>query len=360
MQAELRSLNPGPCRSYLVRGRASPEAVLIDPAIDHVADYLGLLDREGLRLTHVIDTHTHADHISGAADLADRTSCSYVMHEKAPARCVTDRVSDGDTVAAAGVELKVIHTPGHTKDGICLVVEGRVLTGDTLFLDEGGAGRDDLPGGDPGEHYDSLQRIVTLPDEMTIHPAHDYRNRPASELGRQKRSNPHLRPRSKDEFVAYLRGLCLGPADWMKDVLRANYACSRDPRAVAIPTETNACEVMGAPPAAESQLAPADLRRRLDQGGAPLLLDVREIPELTGELGHLPGITHIPLGSLGARVGELESFRDREIVVICRSGARASAAARLLSQAGFARVEVLAGGMMRWLNEGYPSVTSRV
>jgi sulfur dioxygenase len=348
MQAELRSLNPGPCRSYLVRGRASPEAILIDPAIDHVADYLGLLDREGLRLTHVIDTHTHADHISGAAALADRTRCSYVMHAKAPARCVSQRVSDGEEIEAAGTRVKVIHTPGHTNDGICLMVEGRILTGDTLFLDEGGAGRDDLPGGDPGEHYDSLQRIITLPDEMTVHPAHDYRNRPPSELGRQKRSNPHLRPRSKDEFVAYLRGLCLGPAEWMKDVLRANYACSRDPRAVAIPTETNACEVMGAPSAgAAPSTVPADLRRRLDSGDSPVLLDVREVPELSGEFGHLPGITHIPLGSLGARLGELESSRDR-VVVICRSGVRAAAAATLLSQAGFSKVEVLAGGMVAW------------
>jgi sulfur dioxygenase len=335
----------------LVRARASTEAALIDPAIDYVPDYLRLLDREGLRLTHVVDTHTHADHISGAAALADRTGCAYVMHARAPARCVTERVSDGEEIDLAGVRVKVIHTPGHTKDGLCLLAEGRALTGDTLFLDDGGAGRDDLPGGDPGEHYDSLQRILTLPDSVTIHPAHDYRNRAPSELGRQKRSNPHLKPRSKEEFVAYLQGLCLGPAEWMKEVLEANYACSRDPRAVAIPSEGNACEVAGReadasrPFTAIDSVSPLELRRLL-KAGSPVLLDVREPFELTGELGCLPGITHIPLGSLGSRYGELP--RDRDVVVICKSGIRAAAAAKFLRQAGFPKVEVLAGGMMAW------------
>jgi rhodanese-related sulfurtransferase len=142
----------------------------------------------------------------------------------------------------------------------------------------------------------------------------------------------------------------------MKDVLRANYACSRDPKAVEIPSDVNACEVMGPPSAGGSvaSIAPADLRRLLGAGPAPVLLDVRESFELSSELGHLPGITHIPLGSLEARLGELEAVRDRTIVIICRSGARAAAAAARLNQAGFSRVEVLSGGMLRWLKEGHP------
>jgi glyoxylase-like metal-dependent hydrolase (beta-lactamase superfamily II)/rhodanese-related sulfurtransferase len=348
MELDFRAFGSGGCRTYLIRDRLSAETALIDPAIDRVADYLGLLEREGLRLTHVVDTHTHADHISGAASLADRTGCAYVMHANAPARCVTERVADGAALELAGIRVKVMHTPGHTKDGICLLLGGAVLTGDTLFLDDGGAGRDDLPGGDPGEHYDSLQRILTLPDSTVILPAHDYRERSPSHLGRQKLSNPHLRPRSKEEFVSYLRGLCLGPAEWMKEVLQANYACSRDPRAVAIPSEVNACEVMGGPAAADAMVPPAELSRRLKEGAAPVLLDVRELFELSGELGHLPGITHIPLGSLEERLGELEAFRDRDIVVICKMGSRAAAAAQFLGQSGFSKVEVLAGGMMRW------------
>lgn len=361
MELDFRSFAYGGCRTYLLRDRLSAEVALIDPAINYVDDYLRLFNRESLRLTHVVDTHTHADHISAAPSLADRTGCAYVMHANAPARCVTERVSDGAALDLAGVRMKVLHTPGHTRDGICLAFGGAVLTGDTLFLDDGGAGRDDLPGGDPGEHYDSLQRILTLPDATTVLPAHDYRDRPPSPLARQKRSNPHLRPRSKEEFVAYLRGLCLGPAEWMKDVLRANYACSRDPRAVEIPSEVNACEVMGregdasrpftAGSGPSEGISPGELRRRMESADAPVLLDVREIFELTGELGHLPGITHIPLGTLESRLDELDSFRDRNIVVICKVGARASAAAGLLAQSGFDKVDVLAGGMMRWRRE---------
>ena len=351
MELEFRSFASGGCRTYWIRPRLSAEVALIDPALNHLDDYLRLLEREGLRLTHVVDTHTHADHISAAAALTDRTGCSYVMHANAPAPCVSERVSDGATLDLAGVRMKVLHTPGHTRDGICLVLGEAVFTGDTLFLDDGGAGRDDLPGGDPGEHFDSLQRILTLPESTTVLPAHDYRERPPSPLARQRMSNPHLRPRSKEEFVAYLRGLCLGPAEWMKEVLKANTACSRDPRAVEIPMEANACEVQVGPTAAGASVSPGDLRRRLAGGGTPVLLDVREISELNGEFGHLQGITHIPLGSLGARVGELESARDRDIVVICRSGARAAAAARFLNQVGFSKVEVLAGGMMRWAQE---------
>lgn len=360
MDLDFRSVNPTACRTYLLKARGSSEAVLVDPCLDCVPGYLQLLDREKVKLTHAIDTHTHADHISGAAALRDRTGCEYVMHAKAPAPCVTVRVSDGLELDLAGVRMKVLHTPGHTKDGVCLVLGDRVLTGDTLFLDDGGAGRDDLPGGDPGEHFDSLQRILGLPASLTVFPAHDYRNRTPSDLARQKRSNPHLKSRSKSEFVTYLGDLRLGPAEWMKEVLKANYACSRDPKAAFIPTEGNACE-MSAPlgrGAGESEvpgITPGELSRRLEEGPKPVLLDVRQPQELVGELGHLPGITHIPVGMLVARCGELESARDREIVTICKSGIRAHAAAQYLLQAGFPKVEVLVGGMVRWNEEGLPT-----
>ncbi|HEY3227189.1 MAG TPA: MBL fold metallo-hydrolase [Planctomycetota bacterium] len=359
MELEFRALNPGGCRTYLIGARGSGEAALIDPALVHLPDYLHLLDRERLKLTHVLDTHTHADHISGAAALRDHTGAEYVMHAKAPAKCVTSRVADGDEIELAGARLKALHTPGHTQDGICLVLPERVLTGDTLFLDEGGAGRDDLPGGDPGEHYDSLQRILGLPEALTVHPAHEYRGRAPSDLGRQKRTNPHFRPRSKTEFVQYLQGLCLGPADWMKEVLKANCTCSRDPNAVMIPTEGAACEVQ-APVArggaSVGGIGPDDLTGRLERGENPVLLDVREIPELVGEFGHLPGIVHIPLGEVPDRLPELDESRDREIVVICKAGPRSIAAAQFLAQSGFPKVVFLAGGMMRWKHEGHPSV----
>jgi glyoxylase-like metal-dependent hydrolase (beta-lactamase superfamily II)/rhodanese-related sulfurtransferase len=362
MDMIIRQLNPHACRTYLLGAEGAAEVVLVDPVLEHVSDYLALLEREHLTLTHVLDTHTHADHISGAAALRDETGCEYVMHTRAPVRCVSVRVADGFSGTLGPVPLQVVHTPGHTKDSVTLVLPDAVLTGDVLFLDDGGAGRDDLPGGDPDEHWESLQRLLTLPEHMIVYPAHEYRNRPPSSLGQQKRRNPVLQLRTKDEYMRYVEELRLGPAEWMKAVLKANYACARDPKAAWIPVDVPACEVKGtlALGVNDQQVATvpvAELKRRLDAGQAPILVDVREAHELREELGLLPGIRHIPVGSLSSRLAELDPIRDREIVTICRAGGRATTAAQILQQAGFTHVRSLEGGMTGWRMAGYPVAT---
>jgi glyoxylase-like metal-dependent hydrolase (beta-lactamase superfamily II)/rhodanese-related sulfurtransferase len=362
MSIIVRQLNPHACRTYLLGAERANEVVLVDPVLEDVSDYLALLDREHLKLTHVIDTHTHADHISGAAALRDETGCEYVMHPRAPVRCVSVRVADGFSGALGPVPLQVLHTPGHTKDSVTLVLPDAILTGDVLFLDDGGAGRDDLPGGDPREHWESLQRLLALPEHLIVYPAHEYRHRQPSSLGQQKRRNPVLQPRTRDEYVRYVEELRLGPAEWMKDVLKANYACARDPKAAWIPVDVPACEVKGtlALGINDQQVAAlpvAELKRRLDAGQPPVLVDVREAPELREELGHLPGIRHIPVGSLSSRLAELEPAKDQEIVTICRSGGRATTAAQILQQAGFSHVRSLEGGMTAWRMAGHPVVT---
>lgn len=241
-------VNPGACQTYLLASEDTGEALLVDPVLERVTEYLRLVAEKGLRLTHVIDTHTHADHISGAAALKDMAACEYAMAKSAPARCVTKRLSDGLDLEVGSIALSVINTPGHTSDSVSLVLSDRVLTGDALFLDDAGAGRDDLPGGDPGAHWESLQRILALPDHLVVYPAHEYRGRQPSALRRQKQTNPHLSARTKEAFVRYVEDLRLGPADWMKDVLKANYACARDPRAAWIPADLPACEVQGTAP----------------------------------------------------------------------------------------------------------------
>lgn len=354
MVITFRQLNPLACKTYLVAAEGGREALLVDPVLERVPEYLALLERENLVLSLVVDTHTHADHVSGAALLKDRTGCAYAIHEASPVRCADRRLRDGERIELpGGISLAVLHTPGHTRDSVCLLVEGRVLTGDALFLDDGGAGRDDLPGGDPGAHWESLNRIAGLPGSLIVHPAHDYRNRVPSSLTEQKRSNPHLRPRTRAEFIDYLTDLKLGPADWMKDVLAANYACLRDPKGVYIPADSPACEVKGtlsggAASAAVDTVTPAALRGLLESAAPPVLLDVREPRELGGEPGAIAGIVNVPVGSVLARMGELEDLRTREIVVVCRSGGRAMTAASMLLAAGFPRVRVLAGGMIAW------------
>ncbi|MHA2247753.1 MAG: MBL fold metallo-hydrolase [Candidatus Hodarchaeales archaeon] len=353
MALAYEQLNPHACLTYLVNSLDSHEAILIDPILDHVEGYLQVLKERKLELIYVIDTHTHADHISGAAAIKDHTDCEYIMHENAPARCVTIRVKDGDEIEILGVKFKFIHTPGHTKDSVTLVLPDRVFTGDTLFLDEGGAGRDDLLGGDPAEHYDSLKNLLKLPSHLVVYPAHEYHGRKPSNIAKQKNSNPHLKPRTREEFIEYIEDLKLGPADWMHDVLKSNYACARDPGSVWIPVDSLACEVkgtleIGVNEQVVSSISVQELKNRLDEKQVPLMIDVREKHELKGPLGHLQDIKHIPLGHLISNLEKLSSLKDQEIILICRSGARAHTAAQIMQKKEFSKAFVLEGGMKAW------------
>lgn len=342
-----KQLNPGPCKTYLlVEGN---EATLIDPVIDHTTDYLDLLNKDNLTLTTVVDTHTHADHISAGPSLRDATDCNYIMHQNAPPKCVTQHVKDQDELMIAGKKAVVLETPGHTKDSISLLFDDMLFSGDFLFLDDAGAGRDDLPGGDPADHWDSLQKLNDVNGSVIVYPAHEYRNRQPSSLERQKTTNPHLKKESKEAFINYINELKLGPAEWMKDVLKANYKCAMDPRAAWIPTDVPACEVKGTmnPNANDiniNYICVDTLKASQDA----FLLDVREPGELLGQLGALEGIKNIPVGQLTFRIKELDPHMDDEIIIICRSGGRATTAAQILITAGYKDVKVLEGGMLAY------------
>lgn len=348
-----KQLNDDACKTYLLADEATKEAVLIDPVIIYSQKYIELLKNNSYKLTHVIDTHTHADHITAAPVLVDATGCEYVMCSKAPAGCVTKKVEEGDIIKAAGTEFRFIFTPGHTGDSLSVVSENRFFTGDFLFLDDGGAGRDDLPGGDPSDHWESFQKLNSLPDNLIVYPAHDYRERTPSELGTQKKNNPHLKSKSKSEFVEYINDLKLGPADWMYDVLKANIDCTRDPNAAYIPNDSPACEVMGTldPDLADIEAGSIDakkLKTIIDAGDPVTMLDVREAYELSDNLGHIKGVINIPIGSLMKHLNKIGNEKEQKIVVICRSGARADFAAKELLKAGYLDVKVLSGGMIAY------------
>ncbi len=353
MKYYFEQLNPHSCRTYVFGLEGSEEVTIVDPVLDHLNDYLELLKTRNLKLTHIFETHTHADHISGAASLRDHTDAELIMHWKAPAKCVTVRMREDDTFDMGDIPVKVIETPGHTPDSVTLILPDRILTGDTLFLDDGGAGRDDLPGGDPGAHWGSLQKLLRLPEHLIVYPAHEYRNRRPSSLQHQKTSNPHLKPRSREEFINFIDDLKLGSANWMKDVLNANYACARDPKAAWIPADAPACEVKGTLHIGVNEqvvytIGPKELRQRLNTPDKPFLLDVREPYELESELGHIEGVRNIPITKLISEIEELSGEKDREIILICRSGGRATTAAQILRQMGFEKPIVLEGGMIGW------------
>ncbi|HUD70918.1 MAG TPA: MBL fold metallo-hydrolase [Dongiaceae bacterium] len=352
-----RQLNPGPCRTYLVGDETTREVALVDPVLDRVQDYLALLEKESLRLVQIIDTHTHADHISGGPALCDHTRVPYAMHHLGRPRCPTQRLRDGDTIKVGDVTIRCLHTPGHTNDSMTLVAGDRLLTGDFLFLGDAGAGRTDLPTGDPGEHFDSLQKLKSLPDEMEVLPAHDYQGRTSSTMAKERQENPRLRFTSKEEYVHWLEKLATPPPDWMKKVVEANYACTQTPGSVWIPVDMPACAVkgpltLGVDGQPVTTISADEARRRIDAGA--LVLDVRNPDEYQGELGHVAGSILIPVAALAQRLGEIEAHRDREIITVCKSGGRSHTAAGILMQAKFPRVVSMEGGMTGWRTLGYP------
>jgi len=348
----LEQLNPGACRTYLVGSEKTREAVLIDPVLERVKEYLEKIKKGRLTLKYIIDTHTHADHISGGSALTDVTGVPYVMHPNAPARCPSIRIKEGDELKVGELIFRVLSTPGHTKDSISLICSDRMFTGDALFIGEGGAGRTDLPGGDPGEHYDTLfKKYYPLDDRLLIYPAHDYHNHTHSTLKEEKRKNERFKPRSKDEYIRWLSSLALPPADWMKDVIKANYSCAQDPGAAWIPVDAPSCEVGGgmAGGGVNAQVAPTLTPQEVKNRAASfLIVDVRELDEYAGPLGHIEGSRLIPLGQLPARLQELEAYQDQEVITVCKAGFRSQTAASILKQAGFSRIYSMQGGMTEW------------
>jgi glyoxylase-like metal-dependent hydrolase (beta-lactamase superfamily II)/rhodanese-related sulfurtransferase len=351
-------LNPGACKTYLVGSEKTREAVLIDPVLEHVKEYLEKIKKERLILKYIIDTHTQADHISGGSALTDLTGVPYVMHPRAPARCPSLRINEGDNLTVGDLIFKVLYTPGHTKDSVSLICSDRLFTGDALFIGEGGAGRTDLPGGDPGEHYDTLfKQYYPLDEHLLIYPAHDYHNHTHSTLKEEKANNERFRPRSRVEYIRWLTSLALPPADWMKDVLKANYSCAQDPKAAWIPVDSPSCEVGGGMigGGVNAQVVPTLPAHKVkNRVASSLILDVREPEEYTGPLGHIEGSRLIPLGQLPARLKELESYREEEIITVCKSGFRSQTGASILKQAGFNTVYSMQGGMTEWNRLNFP------
>lgn len=210
--------------TYLIAPRAGGEAVLIDPVKSEVGKYLQLIDELDLRLVFAIDTHVHADHVTALGDLRSASNCVTVMGEQSKAECVSRKVSDGERIEVGGLELRALYTPGHTDDSYSFVMPDRVLTGDTLLIR--GTGRTDFQNGDPAAEYESLfGKLLRLPEQTLVYPGHDYRGWTVSSIGEERAHNPRLQVRSKDEYIALMRGLRLPNPKQMDVAVPANLAC---------------------------------------------------------------------------------------------------------------------------------------
>src|SRR5215203_3528244 len=202
--------------SYLLASRRGGEALIIDPVLEKVDRYLQLVKELDLRLVKAVDTHLHADHITGLGALRDRTHCITVMGERSQADIVSMRLGDGDRLTIEGVSLDVIYTPGHTDDSYSFLMQDRVFTGDTLLIR--GTGRTDFQNGDARAQYDSIfNKLLKLPEETLIFPAHDYKGETVSTIGEEKAFNPRLQVKSVDDYVRLMNSLNL-PNPKMMDV----------------------------------------------------------------------------------------------------------------------------------------------
>ena len=194
--------------TYLISSGPGREAIIIDPVLEHVDSYINLLNKLNLKLVKVIDTHIHADHITGMSELKKQTDCETVMGEKTPADVVTIKLKDQENIFIDKIKIKAVYTPGHTYESFSFIMEDRVFTGDTLLIN--GTGRTDFQNGNPYDSYNSIFNILLkLPDKTKVYPAHDYNGNFFSTIEKERKNNPRLQVKSADEYADIMNNLNL-------------------------------------------------------------------------------------------------------------------------------------------------------
>ena len=207
--------------TYIVSSGKGREALIIDPVISNTQEYLKILKDLDLRLVKVIDTHIHADHVSGLNELSKQTSCSKIMGEQSTSEVIDIRVKDNEKIEIENIELTSIYTPGHTDCSYSFLMNDRVFTGDTLLIN--GTGRTDFQNGDPVVQYHSLfDKLLKLPEKILVYPAHDYNGNKVTSIGEQKKNNPRLQVESAEQYVQIMNNLNLANPKMMDIAIPAN------------------------------------------------------------------------------------------------------------------------------------------
>jgi sulfur dioxygenase len=334
--------------TYLVGDGRARKAVLIDPVFELASRDTALLVELGLELVCTLETHIHADHVTGAWMMKRRVGGAIAVPADSGAAGADRYLADGDRVAFGSRHLTVRATPGHTRACLTYVLDDETMafTGDCLLIR--GSGRTDFQQGDARAMYRSVRgRILTLPHACLLYPAHDYRGLTVTSVAEELQFNPRLGGEiSEDDFAGYMTNLGLPHPKQMEVAVPANLKCGQPQ------SETAATDQAWAPLtytfAGIAEIYP----QTLEEIAIPVeIIDVREPDEFVGPLGHIRGAKLVPLGQLTQRIGELS--RDHPLVMVCRSGARSAQATVLLQRAGFPRVANLNGGMLRWRADGH-------
>ena len=198
--------------TYLISSGNGREALIIDPVLENVKEYINILNELDLRLVKVIDTHIHADHVTGASKLKDITKCSTIMGNHTPADSVEIKVKDDEYINLDNLKIRAMYTPGHTSDSYSFLMDNYLFSGDTLLIN--GTGRTDFQNGNAKDAYNSIfNRLLKLPDETLLYPAHDYKGEKVSTIGKEKKQNPRLQVKSVDEYIDIMNNLDLKKPD---------------------------------------------------------------------------------------------------------------------------------------------------
>ena len=328
--------------TYLLASRCGGEALIVDPVLEKVERYLALIRELDLRLVKAVDTHLHADHITGLGALRDSTRCITVMGEQSSVDVVSMRVSDGDILRIEGLELEAIYTPGHTDDSYSFRMQDRVFTGDTLLIR--GTGRTDFQNGCARMQYDSIfNRLLRLPDDTMVFPAHDYKGDTVSTIGEEKRYNPRLQVASVDAYVALMNGLNLA-----------------NPKMMDVAVPANQRQGLAQEEIARLGWAVDAVRAQTLVGCKDtVLVDLREKTERQKH-GAIPGALHAPYSDLleniqpGGMLYELALATDRRLLFYCAFGERSAMAVRAAHDAGLENACHVHGGIDAWKKAGGP------
>jgi len=335
--------------TYLLADPDSGECVLIDPVFEQGRRDAAFIGELGLKLAWTLETHVHADHVTGGWLLKQRLGSRIALAEAGGAEGADRLLRDGDRVTFGNRYLEVRATPGHTGGCLTYVLDdqSRAFTGDALLIR--GCGRTDFQQGDAGTLFRSIQgRIFTLPDDCRLYPGHDYRGATATTVGEEKRFNPRVGGAGNEkDFIGYMANLGLPHPKQMDVAVPANLRCGR-PDSGVLPADPDWAP-LNLTFAGIWEVMPYWLEEHASEAQ---IVDVRESDEFIGALGHIQGAVSIPLGQLAQRGGELNS--DRPVVTVCRSGGRSAQATVILQRQGFEKVANLAGGMLLWNAEMRP------
>lgn len=323
--------------TYLVADPNSRQAILIDPVREQVERDLALIADLNLQLTYVLDTHVHADHITGAGALRRATGAKTIGSPNG-AQCADLHLRGGDTLQVGELVVRVLSTPGHTDDSLSYVIGDRVFTGDALLIR--GCGRTDFQNGDAGTLYDSITgALFSLPDNTQVFPGHDYKGHGMSTIGEERRLNPRVADKTREQFIDLMNGLNLPHPKRLNEAVPANRGCG---------VLAGELEAVLSRAIAVDGIRELPVESAVELQGKVRFIDVRE-PHEFREL-HIPGAELFPLRTV---VDAATNWSHEEpLLILCRSGRRSLEAAKLLQQLGFRQLLNLQGGVLRWKEAG--------